>query len=257
MRSLRAIGIAAAVVVAVGMLFATQARAALILLPNIPHDRWDVIPFGERSGDGRFQQVYAQSLFSQPVDISSLAFSLLVTADFTADITIKLGYTTDGPATLSVNLDNNVTSPLTTVFSDPNFSQYVNGGSEAFGLVFDFSSTPFFYDPGSGQNLLLDISIAGKTPLPPIPGLGEQGVSMIPSVPSSLIGRAYDMTGFVGVDQWGMRTLFGLESPTPTSVPEPSTLALFGAGLLGLGAIRRRRNARPDTVARQAGSSST
>ena len=100
MRSLRVIGIAAAVVVVIGILFAGQAQATLILLPNIPHDRWDVIPFGERSGDGRFQQVYAQSLFIQPVDITSLAFSLLVTADFTADITIKLGCTTVGPATL-------------------------------------------------------------------------------------------------------------------------------------------------------------
>jgi len=226
----RLMRIAAAVLAVVGVFIAGQAHATFLLLPDIPHNRWDVIPFGLRSGDGRFQQVYAQSLFPQPVHIDSLAFSMLVNQNFTADITIKFGYTTVGPAALSPSLDNNVTSPETTVFSDHNFMQWVIGGSEAFGLVFDFSADPFFYNPKKGQNLILDISIAGKSPPPP--GVGEQGVSMIPSVPSFLVGRAYDMTGFDGVNQWGARTLFGLSSPR--RVPEPSALTIFLGGLLGM-----------------------
>jgi hypothetical protein len=36
-------------------------------------------------------------------------------------------------------------------------------------------------------------------------------------------------------------TLFGLTVVDPPAVPEPSTIAIFGAGLFGLGFIRRRR----------------
>jgi hypothetical protein len=219
----------------IGLVVPASAR---MTLPNIPHDTWDVIPFGKRSEHGRFQQVYSQSLFNQSIEITSLAFSLLGDAEFTADITIKLGHTTVGPATLSLPLDNNVTSALTTVFSDSAFAQHVIGGSETFGLVFNFS-TPFLYQFSSGQNLLLDIYIAAKTAHSP--SLGEQRVSMIPSIASPAVGRAYDMTGFVGVNEWGARTLFDFTSSSVST--EPATIAPFTLAFGWLPFSRRNKAA--------------
>jgi hypothetical protein len=211
-------------------------RGDFVVLPDIPHDRWDVVPFGERSGDGNYQQIYDSSMFDEPVLIQGLAFSLLVVQEFTADISIRLGHTSVDVTNISPILANNITSPLTTVFVDDNYVETVNSGSESFDLKFSFDATPFYYDPTSGEDLILDISISGKRPTGQI---SEQGVSMIPSVPTGLTSRAYDMVGFQGVDQWGMRTAFTL-----SVVPEASTIVFWtciSVVTAGLSVVRWRR----------------
>ncbi len=65
-----------------------------------------------------------------------------------------------GVGSLSPDLDSNFTVPLTTVYSNPTFSENVTGGSETFSLVFNFTN-PFLYDPAQG-NLLFDLLISGQ-----------------------------------------------------------------------------------------------
>jgi hypothetical protein len=207
------------------------------VLPSIPHDRWDVIPFGERSGAGNYQQVYDVSMFDAPILIEGLAFSVAKSTTFTADITIRLGYTAVEVDEMSIPLDSNITSPLTTVYVDSSYSKPVAAGSELFDLDFLFASSPFLFDPSLGKNLLLDVTIDGKSDGS---GIEEQGVSMIPSVPNDLTGRAYDMTGFVGVNPWGARTKFKIAAV----VPEPSSILTFAGLALCFGLARRWRTRR-------------
>lgn len=50
----------------------------------------------------------------------------------------------------------------------------------------------------------------------------------------------FDETVLRGSEQFGADNLY-FAAPAPTAVPEPGTLALFGAGLAGVGLLRRRR----------------
>jgi hypothetical protein len=191
------------------------------------HVTFNSIPFSSSSGTGRYQEIYSSSLFSGPVQITSLAFSPSDSVFYAADVTLRLTTTNVAVGALSPNLDSNFITPLTTVYANPTFSESLTGGSETFSLVFNFT-TPFTYDPNSG-NMLFDLLISNQ----------NVDVSFSRSGSGSILSRAYDTAGFGnGADGVGLRTLIGFQT---SAVPEPGTILLMGTGLVGLAATLRRK----------------
>ena len=190
------------------------------------------IPFGCDFDVSRYQQVYAGGAFGGPVQITSLAF-LLGSApnSFLSPVTytVRLGYTAAPVGGLNALLDANVAGGLTT-FATRSF-----GIGPAAPPVLTFTGlTPFTFDPAAG-NLLLDILVDGQV------GADVGGWASYASDNSGAVtSRAFVQGGLAGGDATGLVTQFGLVSAAST-VPEPSTVVLLGAGLLGVAGVGARR----------------
>ena len=204
-----------------------QAFADWMIAPTLPHYLFNEIPFDW--SDVRYQQVFDSSMFPSPMYITSLAFSPMTSGTYSADIDIRLGYTKAEPGALSTDLDSNVLGHLTTVFSDPSFSESFTGGIFVFDLVFDFSSSPFLLTPG--KNLLLDIVIGNES--------GGVACSRFDYTISGFSSRAWYANGVGNADDAGLRTL--IEFTPVSKVPEPSTMLLVGSRLIGLAGYGRKK----------------
>ena len=181
-----------------------------------------------------YQQVYTSSAFSGVTSINAITFYFDNAFSGTSNIlsgnyTISLGYTNKLVNGLSNNLASNILGSLTLFLST------AQTGSNSANPSISIIGTPFTYDPSLG-NLLLEIDVTNQANVPNGSGNGffeadETGLSTSRVWCLKATNCVPDATGLV--------TTFDA-----VAVPEPVTLSLFGVGLAGAAALRRKRAAK-------------
>ena len=238
--------VAVAIVVLVFGFECCQSTASQLVVPNAlettPANQANASPFLAAGGQ-RYQQVYDASQFSSfggPRVITEIAFRCSVSSCYTSPfsftfdpVEIHLSTTAAQPDGLSTTFANNVGTDTTLVHSG---ALTLSGagtsggpGVNPFDIVIPLQ-TGFLYDPSAG-NLLLDIKNSHPQNIGFIFFDVEQTVGDSVSRIVSNQGQSNAATGFA--DTRGIVTQF-------TSVPEPTALVLFSAGLPLLFGKRRR-----------------
>jgi hypothetical protein len=180
-----------------------------------------------------YQQVYGNALFSGPVSITGLTFfndNFVPGSIADADYTISLSTTSAAVDGLDTTFANNLGADNAVFFSG------ALGGLIGPANQFTITGTPFTYDPASG-NLLMTVTSDGD-------GLQfSVFLDYLSGAPAGTFSRisSFDTSGIADTvqDDTGLVTEFTY-SPLTSSVPEPSSVWMLTAGMVGLAAFRRR-----------------
>jgi hypothetical protein len=211
-------------------------------------------PFGcaYTSGTGlnqfnQYMEVYGSSNFSGPMNITSLQFfntqvNLGATAMNAGTFTFSLSTTlddsptsTDSCLSCAIGADNKV------VFSGSLAQPWAFGDT----LTINFS-TPFTYNPANG-NLLMHILVSGTSDAGGVIYFDNSGFDLTTWGGLTNVSTTNFATGMIccnafsgdaGLMSGGEGLVTGFTT-TPATVPEPSSVLLFGSGLLGLFGYRR------------------
>jgi len=177
-------------------------------------------------GNGRYQQIYSASAFSQPLYISKLSF---FNSEFfpgtaiisTANYKIRLSTTQRQVKKLNSNFANNLGSDVKTFFEG-----ILSGNT---GIKFDISgASDFFYDPAKG-NLLIDIVVSNN----------QNNGSGLLDIDTS--GTVISCTSYGSTDSIGLITEFTGTSK-PISVPNfTGNTSLLPFSFFGVGSLLRRK----------------
>jgi hypothetical protein len=185
-----------------------------------------------------YQQVYSSTAFTPGVQsINSLTFTFNTGFGGTSTVLggtydIYLSTTTAGVGGLSS------TDLATNRGTDYGLVNSFSGGIVDSNPFFTINTTPFVYDPTAG-NLLLEVIAFDQ---PGVSNGSGNGYLNADDTGSGVTSRAYDVAGtdpFLSGssnDPTGLVTTFGT-----STVPEPSSMLLLAAGLLGLSVLKLRK----------------
>ena len=214
------------------MLFALlPVHASVLVIGTADPGNGNSAPFGSTAVAGTtYQQVYAPSDFSGPIDITSVHFYR--TQDDSppntltgATYTIKLSTSLNPVNGLSTFYSTNVATDVKTL-GIYTVSDGTVVGNE---LTFNENVSDFFYNPANGP-LLLEIDLTN---------LSTRGTVFMDAMngdAGGLFSRVEDFGRGPAYTNFGLVTGFDYVAPAP----EPVTSVLIAGGFLALGLLRRR-----------------
>jgi hypothetical protein len=181
-----------------------------------------------------YQQVFAPTAFAGSTSIDSLTFSYY--GPFGGNATLLGGTYEFEWGYARLNAVNNLSTSLPSNYlGAPQMigSFVVPSGGLFYGTNFTFSFLPFNYNPAQGD-LLLEILVSNQDNVPNLSGNGYNQSDDTGFVTSRAYCFGSGESAGCYVDSSGLVTTFG------TTTPEPSSFILFGTGVLGLLAFRRK-----------------